>query len=254
MASPPPGKLTLPDLSSVIDVVAGSLTSMGQARTAVTMSEVSGVRFPVDFADAKELWIPIFQAALDGPDETLAKLLNYISGTLGAQSKVELENALRTVGIVCVSRITRINNSKLADEAGALLEASDVPNMQKAATELRRTALNIRRLLMRPVLTDKFLQLAPTVLDPEFRRMELADLAVDVVTATDYLLSLLGAPASLSSRLVLDSEAGSDRGHGTADIDALDRLNRRRLDARSTAVRLGMRLLGALRSDVANPL
>jgi hypothetical protein len=126
--------------------------------------------------------------------------------------------------------------------------------MQKAATELRRTALNIRRLLMRPVLTDKFLQLAPTVLDPEFRRMELADLAVDVVTATDYLLSLLGAPASLSSRLVLDSEAGSDRGHGTADIDALDRLNRRRLDARSTAVRLGMRLLGALRSDVANPL
>jgi hypothetical protein len=254
MASPSPGKLTLPDLSPVIDIVAGSLTSMGQARTAVTMSEVSGVRFPVDFADAKELWIPVFQAALDGPDETLAKLLNYISGTLGAQSKVELENALRTVGIACVSRITRINNSKLADEAGALLEASDVPNMQKAATELRRTALNIRRLLMRPVLTDKFLQLAPTVLDPEFRRMELADLAVDVVTATDYLLSLLGAPASLSSRLVLDAEAGSDRGHGTADIDALDRLNRRRLDARSTAVRLGMRLLGALRSDVANPL
>ena len=46
------------------------------------------------------------------------------------------------------------------------------------------------RLLMRPAIADTFLQLAPSVPNPELRRMELADLATDVVTATDYLLSL----------------------------------------------------------------
>lgn len=139
----------------------------------------------------------------------------------------------------------------LQDQAGALLEASSVPRMEKNAKELRQTALDIRKLLVGPVMADTSLQLAPSVPDPESRRMELADLAVDVITAADYLLSLLETPRSPAPRLVLDAGVDSYRGSGLADSDLMDRLNRRRLDARSTAVRLGMRLLGALYSDIA---
>lgn len=42
------------------------------------------------------------------------------------------------------------------------------------------------------------------------------------------------------------------RGADHAEEETLDRLARRRLDARGTAVRLGMRLLSELRSDVAS--
>lgn len=81
--------------------------------------------------------------------------------------------------------------------------------------------------------------------------MELADLAIDVVTATDHLLSLLDDSTSPSPQLRLDNEAGSDHGYGLTD-DAADQLNRRRLEARGTAVRLGIRLFGGLRDDIAN--
>lgn len=246
-------KLTISDLGPVIDVVAQKLPDQNQVGMIVTLCGLqSAVSYPMATANAKQLWVAVFQAALDASQETVAHLLNQIWESLPG-SKSLLDGALREVGLCCVSRITRVSIPGLGDQADTLLEASDVPGMQRAAGDLRQTALNIRRLLMRPVLTNEFLRLAPTIMDPEIRRMELADLAVDVVTATDYLLSLLGAPASLSPRLTLDTDAGSDRGHGATDGDALDRLNRRRLDARSTAVRLGMRLLGALRSDVANP-
>lgn len=147
--------------------------------------------------------------------------------------------------------IRRVIGPALADQAGALLEASSVPGMERAARELRQIALDMRKLLVGPVLADKSLQLAPSVPDPESRRMELADLAVDVITAADYLLSLLETPRSPSSRFVLDARSDSYPGYGLAGGDLVDRLNRRRFDARNTAVRLGMRLLGALHSDVA---
>jgi conjugal transfer/entry exclusion protein len=143
------------------------------------------------------------------------------------------------------------SHPELEDQAEALLTANSVPEMREAADRLRQTALSVRRLLMRPALMDTPLQLDPSVSDPEVRRVELADLAVDVVAAVDYLLSLLGAP-SITSRELLATEARSDSRHAAAEQAALDRLNRQRLDARSTAVRLGMRLLGELHSDVAN--
>jgi hypothetical protein len=139
------------------------------------------------------------------------------------------------------------------DQADELLAACSAFEMDAAARQLRLTALSVRRLLMRPALADTFLQLAPSIPNPELRRMELADLATDVVTATDYLLSLLGATAATSPQLVLASEVSCEREHGRS-ADALDRLTRRRLDARGAAVRLGMRLLAALHSDVANGL
>src|SRR5262249_17084681 len=138
--------------------------------------------------------------------------------------------------------------------ADDLLGASTPSEMDAAAQRLRVTALSVRRLLMCPALGDTFLQIAPSVPNPELRRVELADLATDVVTAADYLLSLLSTSAAVSSQLALASEASSNRDSGRSDDDALDRLTRRRLDARGAAVRLGMRLLAGLRSDVANGL
>lgn len=140
------------------------------------------------------------------------------------------------------------------DQADELLAASSASGMDRAAQRLRVTALSVRRLLICPALGDTFLQIAPSVPNPELRRMELADLATDVVTAADYLLSLLGMSAAICPQLVLASEASSDCDPGRSDDDALDRLTRRRLDARGTAVRLGMRLLAGLRSDIANDL
>jgi hypothetical protein len=139
---------------------------------------------------------------------------------------------------------------ELGDQAHDLLAASSVPGMESAAQELRLTALSVRRRLMHPPPLNGF-QPAPTVLDPELRRMELADLAVDVVTAVDYLLSLLASPPA-SQRLLPSRDAPSCRGEGSTDDDIRDRLTQRRLDARAAAVRLGMRLTAELRGDDAS--
>lgn len=139
----------------------------------------------------------------------------------------------------------------LGDRAEELLTASGTPEMMEAARSLRLTALSVRRLLMRPLVTGTSLQMGPSVPDPELRRAELADLAVDVVTAADYLMRLLGSPAVTASRLTLASQARPGGVAGYSDEDSFDLLIRRQLDARGTAVRLGMRLLSQLRSDVA---
>lgn len=139
----------------------------------------------------------------------------------------------------------------LGDQAEALLAATSVCEMKEAAKRLRLTAAGMGRLLTRPSSRDTSLQFDPSILDPERRRMELADLAVDVVTAVDYLLSLLDTSVAVSSPLILASEVGSCCGRNMSDEGAFDRLTRRRLDARGTAVRLGMRLLGRLGCDLA---
>jgi hypothetical protein len=139
----------------------------------------------------------------------------------------------------------------LGDEAEQLLIASGTPEMMEAARSLRLTALSTRRLLMRPLVTGTSLQMGPSVPDPELRRAELADLAVDVVTAADYLMRLLSSPAVAASRLALAGRPGPGGGEGYSDEETFDLLTRRQLDARGAAVRLGMRLLSQLHSDVA---
>jgi hypothetical protein len=143
-------------------------------------------------------------------------------------------------------------NLRLGDQAEQLLTASGTPEMIEAAKGLRLTALSIRRLLLRPLLTNRSLQMDPSIPDPELRRAELAELAVDVVTATDYLLRLLIAPAVTTPRLILADDAGTGRRTHYSSAEAIDGLTRRRLDARGTAVRLGMHLLSGLHSDVAS--
>ena len=252
MATSSPGKVNLSDLRPLINVMAEALPERGQVSSIRSgCSGLRNVRLP-SRAGETQIWRAVFEAALEARPETLASLLKVIGDEIGDQWQAPLQDALREVGRSCVSRITREANSTVDDEAEKLLQARTVPEMDTAAQNLRQTALDARQLLMRPLITDAYLQIAPSVLDPEQRRMELADLAVDVVTAVDYLISLLGRPSTESPKLVLSDEAGADRGHGVSDEEAADRLTRRRLDARSTAVRLGMRLLSGLRSDVAS--
>ena len=143
------------------------------------------------------------------------------------------------------------SHPELEDQAEALLAASSAPEMKQAARRLRTTALSMRRLLTSPLSADAMPALDPSMPDLELRRVELADLAVDVVTAVDYLLNLLDTSTTASPRLVLASEAGSGHRHGPLCNDTLDWLIRKQLDARGAAVRLGMRLISGLLSDVS---
>lgn len=142
-------------------------------------------------------------------------------------------------------------HQRLGNQAERLLAASSTPEMIEAANGLRRAALSMQRLLMQPVFMQTSIQMDPSVADPELRRTELADLAVDVVTASDYLLRLLMEPSVVTPRLVLAEEGEASHGGRLSGEDAFDRLTRRRLDARGAAVRLGMRLISGVHSDVA---
>jgi hypothetical protein len=252
MTEPLGEDLTMVDLLPVVDMVAEKLPEREQVDSVIKVTKLRKVRFPTSHADETQLWIAVFETALDEPTETLGLLLRNISRALGPRSKKDLEEALGKVGECCISRLLRSAHPDLGDQADVLLDATGVPEMEAAAQTLRQTALSIRRLLMRPVLGEACIKLAPSVLDPERRRMELADLAVDVVTAADYLLSLLGAPVTTSPPLLLERELGSDHGHGPSDADAFVRLTQRRLDARAIAAKRGMRPLEGLRGDVAN--
>jgi hypothetical protein len=99
--------------------------------------------------------------------------------------------------------------------------------MLEAAAMLRRTALGMRRLVAHPLAAQVLAVLleepGKPCRDPGRLAAGLADQAVDVVTALDYLIYLLHTPA--------------------AGEEDLDRLTRRRLDARAAAVRQGVRLL-----------
>ena len=140
---------------------------------------------------------------------------------------------------------------EVEDQAEALLVAATAAEMKHAARELRAIALSVRRQIASPRSEDALLRLGAPVSDPEPRLAELADVAIDVVTAVDYLLSLLDAPGTVSRPPVL--AADFDRGPGDTQRgdDARDWLIRRQLDARGTAVRVGTRLVSGLLSDIS---
>jgi hypothetical protein len=148
-------------------------------------------------------------------------------------------------------RLTAVAYLEFDDHADELLQARATPQMKAAAQSLRLAALDVRRRLYGSPPEGTTIQLDSSVPNPEQRRVELANLAVDVVAATDYLLGLLDAPAGIAPRLLLTGEAEPARGNGALGDRALDRLTRQRLDARTTAVRLAMRLRAELRGDIA---
>jgi hypothetical protein len=132
----------------------------------------------------------------------------------------------------------------LCDQVDDLLQAGTPEQMLASATRLRQTALGMRRLLTHPdaarmlaMLLDARNTAGP---DPGWLSVRLADQTVIVVTAADYLMTLLCSPAV----------AAAACGTGL-DEQAADWLIRRRLDARASAVRQGMRLLAMLPGDLA---
>jgi len=158
-------------------------------------------------------------------------------------------------GCTPAARVAPAARPGFSDQVDDLIEASGPGQTTEAARVLRRTVLGMWRQLMRPVSLETFLraQDEPGIpgCDPARLRLQLADQVVNVVTALDYLLTLLITPPVTTSRLVLGDYPGADRAHGRADDQAGDLLIRRRLDARGAAVREGMRLLMLLPRDLA---
>lgn len=255
MTSPPHGELTLPDLDKVVHTVAMALTEEGEVKSIAKRSGLVDPPVPSGTTRSMDRWEPVFQAALEASPETLAKLLKNIRRALGDSPKGRLDHALQEVRISCVSRVTRTANLSLSEQIDDLSEAFPPEEMTEPAKRLRLTALSVRRLLMRPLLAETFLQLEKELEghyeDPDWLRLQLAKQAVNVVTALDYLLTLLFTQGITPSQLVLASKPGADRTQGRTDEEAYDWLNRRRLDARGTAVSEGQRLLVMLRRDIA---
>src|SRR5262245_19339056 len=92
---------------------------------------------------------------------------------------------------------------RLSEQSHRLLAAGSTPEMMEAARGLRGAALSIQRLLMNPLFAETPPQLDHSIPDPEPRREELASLSVEVVNATDYLLTLLMAAPISTPRLIL---------------------------------------------------
>ncbi len=143
-----------------------------------------------------------------------------------------------------------VSYPELGNQAEALLAASGAAEMKEAAQRLRALALSVRRQIASPRSEDALRGFGPSVPDPEPGLAGLADLAVDVVTAVDYLLTLLDAPVTTSPQLALASDDRPARGHRPAQDDARDWLIRKQLDARGSAVRVGARLISGLLTDV----
>jgi hypothetical protein len=234
-----PDRPNLHDLLPVIQVAAMALPEEDQVDSIAAVSlprrarRANGTSTP-ERQSPKQRWGSVFKAALVESAETLALLLDNIEDSLGGRGIGDLIAALREVLLVCLLPVTRVTHPEMGDQAEPLLEARTIPEMNDAAKVLRRTTLDVRALLMHPLLLENYNTVAPTVQDPEGRCMELADLAVDVVTSVDQLRWSL---------------PDSDLGHTTSDHEALNRLDQRRLDA----IRLGTRLLSGLRSDIRYP-
>jgi len=144
-----------------------------------------------------------------------------------------------TLGKTCI---------ELEDQVDVLLASSSAPDMDVAAREIRLTALEVRRTLMHPPLSAPNFKVPSSASDQAQRRIELADLAVDIVAGVDYLLSLLASSATRPMQFILADEAGRHLGHSSSNDAAIDQLIRRRLDARGGVVRLMMRLVAGLRA------
>jgi len=253
MTDAPPEKLLVSDLSAVISTVAES--SMGESvKSVANLSGLRRVPWPTGSVAAAENWAAVFTAALEATPETLPKLFLSIRENAGQELWNAVEHALQEVRKSCITRCIIDAHPEVGDRADALLIASGPKQMREDAQRLRETAISVRRLLLRPLLAGTFLQLQRELEvpfpDPDWLRMEIADQAVDVVTAVDYLLFLLQTPPR-SGQLFLGGEPGSDRTQGRTDEETLDWLTRRQLDARGTAVRQGQRLLTSLRRHIS---
>jgi hypothetical protein len=252
---PPRSELTMSDLDKVIDAVAAAFTNENEPRSTAESVGLNDPPTPSGYAQSKDRWKPVFEYALDHSPEKLASLLKAIRGKASPRPKEQIDYALQEMRTRCVRRVTSASNLSLSDQIDDLASAYPPDTFQEPAERLRDTALNVRRLLMRPLLAETFLQMEKNldfaIAEPDWVRIQPANQAVNLVTALDYLLTLMMTPDTQASKLVLSDMPGTDRAQGRTDQEASDWLTRRRLDARGTAVSEGMRLLVMLRRDIA---
>lgn len=202
-------------------------------------------------------WQSAIQIALDSEDDCLRRFLDGAYDRLLPGPQRQLNEARLNAATAYVKRVLFDGRPELNDQVDKLHAARDYGHMRPAAENLRSVALDARRMLMDPQLGDE-LALQLGTIDPERRRFELADLAINVVTATDYLLylidgRLLDSSEDFSAETHLGGHATS-RSNPSDDRDDEDLRYRRSLDSRAAVVRLGGRLLRALRSETVAPL
>jgi hypothetical protein len=248
MADPYAIRLDLDDLTPVIDVAHAKLDDQ-QIRHIGSVCKLKNIRYPQGAPDALQIFEAVFAAAVDGPDDALEKVLQH---TLAhGVSKADMEKALREMARRCMHRAANGQQPDLGESIDQLLDAENIVSMERAARAMRENAIGVRRLLVRPILASSFIQFSPSVLDPEQRRRQLANHAVDVVTAVDYFLTFIPSSAADDDGLSLVRDVGPARDHVSSDDGSAVRFAQRRLDARATAVKVGTRLLEGLRADVA---
>lgn len=129
------------------------------------------------------------QAALDADEDPLGAVIEWVFCQVGRRSHHPLSIALDEVVKRCLQRALRVERPELGDYVPALASANDVDQLRRTASGLRSTTLSLRSMLTDPLLGARVIAVGGTVFDPEGRRLELADLAVDVLTAVDYLLA-----------------------------------------------------------------
>jgi hypothetical protein len=91
--------LTIAHLGKVITIVSDKLREKSQIDSIVSESNLGRVRYPTGRAGSRELWITVFETALDEPRGTLDLLLHNIRGSLGTLSGRAFEDALSEVGL-----------------------------------------------------------------------------------------------------------------------------------------------------------
>lgn len=247
-------RVELSDLGDVIEVLGTVSPSPTAPSQVLELLKLNGKQQIAALEKADNRWQAAVQVALEYEDDYLVRLLTLVRADLSPRRCRDLDEALSSAAATYVRRLLRAEHPELSDQVDALISAGTYLDMRSAAGDLRRVALDARRMLMDPQLGTE-LGLQASALDAERRRLELADLAIDVVTAADYLLNLIREPSAAEGpRYSAEHDHGdSQRSRQSDDQDWDDLRYRRALDARATLVRLGGRLLHILRRDSASP-
>lgn len=235
------------DLQPLVAALASTLTDENNP---AEMLGAVGLAGRADFrtGNMRTRWQAAVRAALEADDDKLAELADWALEHLGTAPARKLRAALDEAARGCVARNARAAHPELGGHVEAVISAQSVDGLREAGTNLRSAALSLRSMLTDPLLGMRLLSNTSAFSDPARTRAELADLAVDVVTATDYLLATLGPLTGSSPEFSLLQGIGGTS-QLNVDDETRDRLLRRQLDARATVTRLGERLFSAIRRD-----
>ena len=247
-------RVELSDLGNVIDVLGTVSPDPAAPSRVLELLELNGKQQIAALERADNRWQAAVQVALEYEEDYLVRLFAAVRADLTPRRCRDLDEALSSTAATYVRRLLRAEHPELSDQVDTLISAETYTNMRSAAEDLRRVALDARRMLMDPQLGTE-LGLQASAVDAERRRLELADLAIDVVTAADYFLNLIReSSAAESSRYSAEHDHDdSQRSRQSDDQDWDDLRYRRALDARAALVRRGGRLLHILRRDSASP-